>query len=137
MSHFAFLAREWPAVFEAAPKAEAAVRAGPRTACLYARRALELAVRWAYRHDAALMTPAIGRTACGGSHQGRARAADPAVPQRAGVRDRSPRYPAHHRRSQARVSSMGRASAKRPSSGRRRISSMPMRSPGGKAGARR
>jgi len=44
MSHFAFLQREWPSVFEAAGKAEAAVHADPRTACFYARRALELAV---------------------------------------------------------------------------------------------
>lgn len=42
MSHFAFLQREWAAVFEAASKAEAAVRADPRTACFYARRAFEL-----------------------------------------------------------------------------------------------
>ena len=34
--------------------AEAAVHADPRTACFYARRALELAVSWAYKHDAAL-----------------------------------------------------------------------------------
>ncbi len=57
MSQFAFLQREWPAVFEAAAKAEAAVRADPRTACFYARRTLELAVHWAYKHDAALRLP--------------------------------------------------------------------------------
>ena len=44
MSHFAFLQTEWPGVFEAAGKAEAAVHADPRTACFYARRTLELAV---------------------------------------------------------------------------------------------
>ena len=33
MSHFSFLEREWPAVFEAAGKAEAAVHPDPRTAC--------------------------------------------------------------------------------------------------------
>src|SRR5213596_3025868 len=54
MSHFSFLEREWPAVFEAAGKAEAAVYTDPRTACFYARRALELAVAWVYKHDAAL-----------------------------------------------------------------------------------
>jgi type I restriction enzyme R subunit len=48
MSQFAFLQREWAAVFEAASKAEAAVHADPRTACFYARRALELAVSWAF-----------------------------------------------------------------------------------------
>src|SRR5207249_1196942 len=57
MSHFSFLQREWPAVFEAAGKAEAAVYTDPRTACFYARRTLELAVAWAYKHDAALKLP--------------------------------------------------------------------------------
>src|SRR5213083_1329410 len=57
MSHFSFLQREWPAVLEAAGKAEAAVHPDPRTACFYARRALELAVAWAYKHDAALKLP--------------------------------------------------------------------------------
>src|SRR5436190_12203808 len=57
MSHFSFLQREWPAVFEAAVRAEAAVHADPRTACFYARRALELSVAWAYKHDAALKLP--------------------------------------------------------------------------------
>jgi hypothetical protein len=44
-------------VFEAASKAEAAVHADPRTACFYARRALELTVSWAYKHDATLKLP--------------------------------------------------------------------------------
>ncbi len=57
MSQFIFLQREWASVFEAASKAEAAVHADPRTACFYARRSLELAVSWAYKHDAALKLP--------------------------------------------------------------------------------
>ena len=57
MSQFAFVQREWTAVFEAASSAEAAVQADPRTACFYARRALELAVSWAYKHDPALRLP--------------------------------------------------------------------------------
>ncbi len=57
MSQFTFLQREWAAVFEAASKAEAAVQADPRTACFYARRTLELAVGWAYKHDATLKLP--------------------------------------------------------------------------------
>src|SRR5213592_3174167 len=57
MSQFSFLQREWPAVFEAAGKAEAAVYTDPRTACFYARRALELVVAWVYKHDAALKLP--------------------------------------------------------------------------------
>jgi hypothetical protein len=47
MTQFIFLRREWAAVFEAASKAEAAVYTDSRTACFYARRALELAVNWA------------------------------------------------------------------------------------------
>ena len=57
MSQFVFLQREWPGVFEAAEKAEAAVHGDPRTACFYARRALDLAVAWAYKHDPALRLP--------------------------------------------------------------------------------
>src|SRR5579859_8303896 len=57
MSQFTFLQREWAAVFEAASKAETAVRADPRTACFYARRALELAVSWAFKHDPGLRLP--------------------------------------------------------------------------------
>ena len=57
MSQFAFLQREWLAVFDAASKAEAAVHADPRTACFYARRTVELAVKWAYKADATLRLP--------------------------------------------------------------------------------
>ena len=57
MSQFAFLQGEWAAVFESAVRAETAVHADPRTACFYARRALELAVSWAYKHDASLQLP--------------------------------------------------------------------------------
>jgi type I restriction enzyme R subunit len=57
MSQFAFIAAEWEDVFEAASKAENSVHADPRTACFYARRALELGVAWAYKHDAALRLP--------------------------------------------------------------------------------
>ena len=57
MSQFAYLECEWSTVFDAAARAELAVHADPRTACFYARRALELAVAWAYKHDAALKVP--------------------------------------------------------------------------------
>jgi type I restriction enzyme R subunit len=46
MSQFSFLEGEWPGVLEAAIRAEAAAHADPRSACFYARRALELAVAW-------------------------------------------------------------------------------------------
>ena len=52
MSNFAFLQAEWPDLYEAAAKAEALAYPDPRTACFYARRALELAVAWLYKHDA-------------------------------------------------------------------------------------
>ena len=57
MSNFDFLEAEWPAVYEAASKAEAAVYPDPRAAGFYARRALELAVRWLYTYDGSLKTP--------------------------------------------------------------------------------
>jgi type I restriction enzyme R subunit len=57
VTQFDFLGQEWPAVHEAATRAEAAVNTDPRTACFYARRALELAVAWVFKHDAALRFP--------------------------------------------------------------------------------
>ena len=57
MSQFGFLNGEWPQVASAAMRAEATAHPDPRTACFYARRALELAVAWAYRHDPALKLP--------------------------------------------------------------------------------
>ena len=57
MSHFQFLAREWPDIFEPASKAEAMAVPDSRGACFYARRSLELAVHWLYKHDASLKLP--------------------------------------------------------------------------------
>ncbi|MDO8690031.1 MAG: DEAD/DEAH box helicase family protein [Dehalococcoidia bacterium] len=57
MTLFAFLQAEWPAVYEAAGMAAAAVYPDPRTACFYARRALELALVWAYKYDPSLRLP--------------------------------------------------------------------------------
>jgi type I restriction enzyme R subunit len=57
MSQFNFLKHEWPTVFVPAAKAEAVARADPRTACFYSRRALELMVAWAYKHDSTLELP--------------------------------------------------------------------------------
>ena len=56
-SNFHLLQAEWPAVHEAAIKAEQAAHPDPRTACFYARRALEIAVAWLYKHDSALRLP--------------------------------------------------------------------------------
>lgn len=57
MSNFAFLQAEWSDVFADASKAEAALRSDPRTSCFYARRALEVAIRWAFKADVSLKLP--------------------------------------------------------------------------------
>lgn len=57
MTHFQFLEAEWSDVFESAGKAEALAIVDPRASCFYARRALELAVAWAYKFDRALKLP--------------------------------------------------------------------------------
>jgi type I restriction enzyme R subunit len=57
MTQFAFLQAEWPLTFEAAVKAEEGALSDPRTACFQARRALELMVKWVYRHDSTLRSP--------------------------------------------------------------------------------
>ena len=57
MSNFAFLQTEWPLLHESAAKAEALVHADARAACFYARRTLELAVAWLYKHDRGLRLP--------------------------------------------------------------------------------
>ena len=44
-------------MFDSAARAEESVHTDPRTACFYARRTLELAVNWAYKHDAVLRLP--------------------------------------------------------------------------------
>jgi type I restriction enzyme, R subunit len=57
MSNFAFLKTEWADVHKNAKKAEGYVNSDPRSACFYARRALEQAVNWLYEHDAAFRRP--------------------------------------------------------------------------------
>ena len=57
MSNFTFLQTEWPLVFEAAHRAEASAYSDARAACFYARRALELAVTWLYKHDKSFRLP--------------------------------------------------------------------------------
>jgi len=56
-SHFTFLQGEWPSMHEAAALAELSVHSDPRTACFYARRALEIAVAWLYKYDSRLRLP--------------------------------------------------------------------------------
>jgi type I restriction enzyme R subunit len=57
VTQFDFIRTEWPDVFDAAVRAENAARPDPRTSCFYARRALELAIVWIYKHDPAVRLP--------------------------------------------------------------------------------
>ncbi len=57
MTHFAFLETEWAEIATDARKAETAAQPDPRTACFYARRALELSVQWLYRVEPSLKEP--------------------------------------------------------------------------------
>src|SRR5688572_16673743 len=56
-SNFSFLRQEWPPLHEPAAKAESLVYPDPRASCFYARRTLELAVWWLYKHDKSLRLP--------------------------------------------------------------------------------
>ncbi|QUS36367.1 DEAD/DEAH box helicase family protein [Falsirhodobacter algicola] len=57
MSQFAFLADEFPALFDPAKKAELAALSDPRNACFHARLTLEIALLWMFRSDKALKSP--------------------------------------------------------------------------------
>ena len=58
MSNFAFLHQpEWAFLFESAKKAEELAKSDARGSCFYARRTLELAVAWLYKHDKSLRLP--------------------------------------------------------------------------------
>jgi type I restriction enzyme R subunit len=57
MSNFAFLQSEWSTLYGAAIKAEEMANTDARTSCFYARRTLELAVGWLYKHDKSLRLP--------------------------------------------------------------------------------
>ena len=57
MSQFAFLAPDFAEAHEHAARAESLAHADPRAACFYARFALEVMVKWLYRHDPSLKNP--------------------------------------------------------------------------------
>jgi len=58
MTNFAFLhLPEWGFLFESAKKAEELAKSDARGSCFYARRTLELAVAWLYKHDRSLRLP--------------------------------------------------------------------------------
>jgi len=56
-SNFAFLKDRWPELVVEAAKAEQNASVDPRASCFYARRTLELAVRWMYDADGSLRRP--------------------------------------------------------------------------------
>jgi type I restriction enzyme, R subunit len=56
-TNFGFLQPEWPQVYESAVKAESFVFPDPGTACIHARRTLELAMQWIFKSDATLRPP--------------------------------------------------------------------------------
>ncbi|WP_419994516.1 DEAD/DEAH box helicase family protein [Streptomyces boninensis] len=57
MSNFGFLEAEWPQLHSEAMQTEKNAVADPRASCFYARRTLELALRWLYTADGALQRP--------------------------------------------------------------------------------
>jgi type I restriction enzyme, R subunit len=57
MSNFAFLAAEFPAVHEAAVEAERQAAVSPTAAAFFAGKAVEVAVKWAFRTDPELKLP--------------------------------------------------------------------------------
>lgn len=57
MSQFAFLSADFAEAHEHAARAESLAHADPRAACFYARFALEVIVKWLYRHDQSLKDP--------------------------------------------------------------------------------
>lgn len=57
MSNFSFLAAEFPFVHEAAAEAEKQAAASPTAAAFFAGKAVEVAVKWAFRNDPGLTLP--------------------------------------------------------------------------------
>jgi type I restriction enzyme, R subunit len=57
MSNFSFLAAEFPAVHEAAMEAERQAAVSPTAAAFFAGKAVEVAVKWAFRTDPGLKLP--------------------------------------------------------------------------------
>jgi type I restriction enzyme R subunit len=57
MSNFAFLSLEFPAVHEAAVEAERQAGVSPTAAAFFAGKAVEVAVKWAFRSDPSLKLP--------------------------------------------------------------------------------
>src|ERR1700748_2522411 len=56
-SNFDFLRQEFPAIAETASQMENLVLTDARASCFYARRTIELLVKWLYDHDNSLKWP--------------------------------------------------------------------------------
>ena len=56
-SNFSFLADNWAFLLQEAQRVEAFALTDPRTAAFYARRTLELSLKWLYQNDTALKAP--------------------------------------------------------------------------------
>ena len=57
MSNFAFLAHEFPEIFALAKEAERQGVGAPGAAAIYARKSVEVLVKWLYKHDRSLKFP--------------------------------------------------------------------------------
>lgn len=57
MSNFAFLADEFPEIFALAREAERQGAGAPGAAAIYARKSVEVLVKWLYKHDRSLKFP--------------------------------------------------------------------------------
>jgi type I restriction enzyme R subunit len=57
MSNFTFLAEEFPEIFALAKEAERQGLGSPGAAAIYARKTLEVLVKWLYKHDRSLSLP--------------------------------------------------------------------------------
>jgi type I restriction enzyme R subunit len=56
-TNFGFLQQEWPQIYDSAVKAESFVYPDPGTACIHARRTLEMAMQWIFKSDKSLRPP--------------------------------------------------------------------------------
>src|SRR5262245_34235960 len=57
MSNFAFLSAEFPAVYDAALEAERQAAVSPTASAFFAGKAVEIAIKWAFRSDPNLKLP--------------------------------------------------------------------------------
>ncbi len=83
MSNFAFLLPEFPHVHEAAVEAERQAAASPTAAAFFAGKAVEVAVKWAFRNDPGLHLPYQDNIAALLAEPSFKRLAGPAVSEKA------------------------------------------------------